>query len=305
MGDAVALLSRTQPGWLEISLQADPALHEPLSSFLFDLGCTGVVSEDFHDRTLKAYLPFQQDLEEIRNRIALYLQDLKEIFPEVPSPKLRFNKVDDQDWSLNWRRFFRPARVTPTLLILPAWEPVPETGSGHIILMDPGPAFGTGQHPTTRMCLEAMERVRLRRRWTLLDVGTGSGILAIYGIKLGAEKVMAIDTDPEAIRWAGENMRLNRVAGSIDLSPGPVEQVREEFSLVCANLILGEIVRLMPCFSRLVEAGGGLVLSGILKSQVREVSGSLYRHGLQEYETLHREEWACVTALKGAEKEGC
>jgi ribosomal protein L11 methyltransferase len=294
--------SSTQPAWLEISLQADPVLHDPLSAYLFDLGCTGVVSEDFQDRRLRGYLPFQQDLEEIRNRIALYLQNLQEIFPDIPSPTLQISKMDDQDWGLNWRRFFRPTRVTPGLLILPAWEPIPETDASHIIRMDPGPAFGTGQHPTTRMCLEAMERISSRRPWTLLDVGTGSGILAIYGIKLGAEQVLAVDTDPEAIRWAGQNIRLNHAAEAIRLSQERVEQMREKFSLVCANLILGEILRLMPSFSRLIKTGGWLILSGILENQVREIAASLSKNGLEIRETLHQGEWACVIAAKREEK---
>ena len=108
-----------QSEWLEISLQANPALHDPLSSFLFDLGCAGVVSEDFQDRTLRAYLPLQFDLEEIRARIDLYLHGLKEIFPDIPTPAIQFRNVENEDWGLNWRRFFRPARVTPELLILP------------------------------------------------------------------------------------------------------------------------------------------------------------------------------------------
>jgi ribosomal protein L11 methyltransferase len=290
--------SGTQPAWLEISLQADPVLHEPLSTYLFDLGCTGVVSEDFQDRNLRGYLPFEQDMEEVRDRMVLYLQNLKEIFPDIPAPTLRISKMDNQDWALNWRRFFRPVQVTPGLLILPAWERIPETDVVHIIRMDPGPASGTGQHPTTRMCLEAMERVSPRRPWTLLDVGTGSGILAIYGIQLGAKQVVAVDTDPEAIRWAGQNIRLNHAAEAIRLSQEPVEQMREKFSLICANLILGEILRLMPSLSRLVEAGGWLILSGILENQVREVTASLSKNGLEIHETLHQEEWTCVIAVK-------
>jgi ribosomal protein L11 methyltransferase len=297
--------SSMQPPWLEISLQADPALHDPLSSFLFDLGCTGLVSEDFEDRTVKAYFPFQHDLEEIRNRIDRYLHELKEIFPDIPQPTLQISEMDDQDWGLTWRRFFRPVRVTPGLLILPAWEPVPAMETGHIIRMDPGPAFGTGQHPTTRMCLEAMERISLRGPWTLLDVGTGSGILAIYGMRLGAEEVQAVDTDPEAIRWAGQNFRLNEVSESIQLSSMPVEELSESFSVVCANLILGEILRLMPSFSRLVNRDGWLILSGILESQVRDVTASLIRNGMQAIETLRQEEWACVIAVKGADKKIC
>jgi len=290
--------SSTHPGWLEITLQADPALHELLSSFFFDLGCTGLVLEDFQDRAIRAYLPFQKDLEEIRNRIQLYLQDLKEIFPDVESPDIRFGKLEDQDWGLNWRRFFRPARVTPGLLIIPAWEPVPESGSAHIIRMDPGPAFGTGQHPTTRMCLEAMERLPAIRPWTLLDVGTGSGILAVYGVKLGAKEILALDTDPEAIRWAEQNIRLNNAVHRIRLSQAPIEQMNGKFSLICANLILGEILRLIPFLSRLMDSGGRLILSGILENQVQDVDSALSRHGLEVHDTLHQGEWACVIAAK-------
>ncbi len=168
-------------GWLEISIHLPPVAHDPLSAFLFDLGCSGIVSEDFQDHTLKAYLPFQEDLEDIRSRIEVFLQNLKEVFPEAHSPKWTLKKIEDRDWSRNWRRFFRSERVTLGVMIVPAWESLPPSFEGHVIRIDPGPAFGTGQHPTTRMCLEAMERLQISPSWTMLDVGTGSGILAIYG----------------------------------------------------------------------------------------------------------------------------
>jgi len=152
------------------------------------------------------------------------------------------------------------------------------------------------------MCLEAMERVSPIRPWTLLDVGTGSGILAIYGIKLGAERVLAIDTDPEAIRWAEENIRLNKVAEAVRLSQEPAEQMRETFSLVCANLILGEILRLLPSLSRLIKKEGSLILSGILENQVPEVSDSCSRNSLEIRETLYQGEWACVIAAERGEE---
>ena len=285
---------------MEISLQADPLLHDPLTSFLFDLGCTGVVSEDFDDRTLRAYLPFTQDPEGIKSRIIRYLQELSRIFPDIPLPAMRFSRVEEQDWGLEWRRFFRPVRVTQGLLILPAWEEPPETDAPYIIRMDPGPAFGTGQHPTTRMCLEAMERVGVSRPWTLLDVGTGSGILAIYGIVLGAERVLALDTDPEALRWASRNIELNRVSEGIVLASEPVEAVKERFPLICANLILGEILRLLPVLSSLLDPGGRLILSGILTDQVPEVAEACSRNGLLGHETLHQDEWSCVIAAKRA-----
>lgn len=285
---------------MEISLQADPLLHDPLTSFLFDQGCTGVVSQDFQDCTLRAYLPFDQDPEVIKTRIGLYLQELNRIFPHVPLPAMEFRWVEDQDWALKWRRFFRPTRVTPGLLILPAWEEAPKTDAAHVIRMDPGPAFGTGQHPTTRMCLEAMERVGFGRPWTLLDVGTGSGILAIYGVLLGAQRVLAIDMDPEALRWAEQNIRLNAISEPITLSSEPAEQLKGGFSLICANLILGEILRLLPFLSSLTDPRGRLILSGILKDQVPEVAEALLEHGLHVHETLHQEEWSCVIAAKRA-----
>ncbi|MBC8418303.1 MAG: 50S ribosomal protein L11 methyltransferase [Desulfobacterales bacterium] len=132
----------------------------------------------------------------------------------------------------------------------------------------------------------------------MLDVGTGSGILAIYGIRIGAERVVAVDNDPEAIRWAGRNIRLNGITGSIRLSETPVEQLGERFSLVCANLILGEILRVLPAFSHLVNPGGWLILSGILRDQLEEITRSLARNGFQEHETRYQDEWACVIATR-------
>ena len=138
-------------GWLEISIHLPPVAHDPLSAFLFDLGCTGIVSEDFQDHTLKAYLPFQEDLEDIRSRIEVFLQNLKEVFPEAHSPKWTLKKIEDRDWSRNWRRFFRSERGTPRVMIVPAWESLPPSFEGHVIRIDPGPAFGTG-HILPRVC---------------------------------------------------------------------------------------------------------------------------------------------------------
>ncbi|MBW2617001.1 MAG: 50S ribosomal protein L11 methyltransferase, partial [Deltaproteobacteria bacterium] len=214
------------PRWLEISIDIHPIAHEAMSAFLFDLGCTGVVLENFRDSSLKAYLPFQENFEDLRNRLNVFLGKLSEIFPQVQSPELTISKIEDQDWSRNWQRFFHPERVTRKLSIWPAWEPVPDSINGHVIRIDPGPAFGTGQHATTRMCLEAMEKiVRADESWTLLDVGTGSGILAMYGAMLGAKRIVAIDTDPEALRWAKQNIDLNGLTGSIELSSIPIEKL--------------------------------------------------------------------------------
>ena len=127
--------------WLEISIDINPVAHESVSAFLFDLGCSGVVSKDFQDCPLKSYLTFPENLDGIRNRISVFLGRLKEIFPEIPSPELTLTKIEDQDWNVNWRRFFHADRVTPRLMFVPSWEPVPDVTGGHVIRIDPGPAF--------------------------------------------------------------------------------------------------------------------------------------------------------------------
>lgn len=241
------------PGWLEVAIDAAPELKDPLGAFFFDLGATGVVWEDFGNRTLKAYLPLSESPEDIQNRISIYLNELSLIYPHLPAAGYKLERIQNQDWQKGWQRFFSPVHVTQNLLILPIWEnPPPHVEQSHIIRIDPGPAFGTGQHGTTKMCLQAMESLKTEGSQTLLDVGTGSGILAIYGALLGYEKIEAIDVDPEAVRWAERNIGLNGAEDAIMLHGTEIEAIKGRFSLVCANLVLGELIRLMPAFSRLV-----------------------------------------------------
>jgi ribosomal protein L11 methyltransferase len=283
-------------GWIEISFDIQPNVHEALSAFLFDMGCEGVVSEDFGEKTLRGYLPPGQNIEAAKTRIYLFLHRLKEIFPEIQIPEPVLRKLEEENWNLKWRQFFRPEHVTPNLLILPAWEPLPEGVEGHVLLIDPGPAFGTGQHPTTRMCLRAMEEISLNPPWTMLDVGTGSGILAIYGAMLGAAGITAVDIDPEALRWASRNIELNHRSEVIEVSKQPIEKITGRFSLLAANLTLNPILDLFPHFSRILDPGGCLILSGLLRDQVEKVKEPLAKNGLNSCKEFFSEEWACLVA---------
>jgi ribosomal protein L11 methyltransferase len=286
-------------GWLEISIQIHPVGNESLSAFLFDLGCTGVVIQDLRDPAVKAYLPLEKGLEKTRAAIEAFLTDLSGIFPEIQSPKLLLSHLEDQDWERNWRRFFHPTRVTPALMIYPAWEPITALSDGHAIRIDPGPAFGTGQHPTTRMCLETMEKVSAhKQQWSLLDVGTGSGILAIYGAKLGAAPIVGIDIDTEALRWAARNIELNRLTKAIKLSSRPIQMWRHRFSVVTANLVLGAIIELAPYFGEVMLPDAVLILSGLLRDQVSITCSALAAQGLRQERTIYEEEWACLLAEK-------
>ena len=300
--NTLAIANGENPGWLEIAIKAAPEFVDPLSAFFFDLGCTGLVGEDFGNRTLKAYLPLDENPEAIQNKIDIYLNNLSVIHPHLPSPDFKLTKMENQDWQRNWRRFFKPVRISPKLLILPVWEkPLSHTEKLHIIRIDPGPAFGTGQHATTKMCLQAMESFDLHESQTLLDVGTGSGILAIYGAQLGFGKIEAIDVDPEAVRWAERNINLNNAADAIALSGTGIEAIQSRFSLVCANLILSELLRLMPEFSRLIKTDGHLLASGILKDQVEKIEKALPASGFSTSHILYEDEWACMILRKSGE----
>ena len=284
------------PGWIEISIEVLPAAQEALSAFLFDLGCKGLVLGEEEKPFLKAYFPFTDRLEEERNRIEAFLRKLEDFFPEAGRPSLHFSKIQDEDWSHTWKRYFQVERITERLTVVPAWEPAPRDSGGVVIRMDPGPAFGTGQHPTTRMCLQAMEASAVSAPWSLMDVGTGSGILAIYAAKLGAARVLAIDTDPEALRWAGRNIDLNGASGWIELSSKPVGKWSGAFSLVVANLTRDALLELLPDLQGLLEKDGTMILSGLLQEQVQEVKKPLDLLGFKNIRVLTQAEWACITA---------
>ena len=291
--------ARTEhPGWIEISIEVHPVAQEAVSAFLFDLGCKGVVLGAKEHVFLRAYLPITVRFEEVRSRLEVFLRGLKEFFPEAAEPALHFSKIQDEDWSLTWRRHFHVERITERLTVVPVWEPVPRVPGGIVVRMDPGPAFGTGSHPTTRMCLESIETLHPAGTWTMLDVGTGSGILAIYAVKLGAARVLATDTDPEALRWAGQNIELNHCSAFVDLSSKSVGELNGVFSILVANLTRDTLLDLLPDFQRLLDKNGTMILSGLLQEQVQEVKKPLGIMGFKEIHAATQAEWACITARR-------
>ncbi|MBW2094812.1 MAG: 50S ribosomal protein L11 methyltransferase [Deltaproteobacteria bacterium] len=288
----------SNPEWMEISIHADPVAHEALSAVLFSLGCTGMVMDNCGDGIVKAYFPIPDKPEETRETMLSSIRELAHHFPHMSPPEILFTSMQDQDWGKNWRQFFRTERVTPFLTIVPAWESVPEETGAAVIRMDPGPAFGTGKHPSTRLCLRAMELAAKPSSWNLLDVGTGSGILAIYGSMLGAKKIKALDIDEDALHWAEKNIRLNGLGEQVECSSRPLAALKDHFFMVTANLILHTILDLMGHFSQVVKPGGWLILSGLLEDQIDLVNPSLEECGFIREKTLSQEDWACLLARK-------
>ncbi len=286
-------------GWLEITIDIDPSAKEAVSDFLMGLGCDGVVSEDFENGLMKAYLPSDtNDPDAVRNSLVTFFNNLKEPFPDIADPVLDIKEMANQDWGTSWRSFFYLEKITDNLMILPAWEKMPDPVKCHVIRIDPGTAFGTGKHETTRMCLKAIEDNVPDKPWTMLDVGTGSGILSVYGAMLGAQEITAIDNDPEAIIWAERNVSLNDLPVKIDLSTTPLDRIDKKYDLIVANIIMNTILELNPLFPVRLAPDGILILSGILTGQTDRIVEDLKRHGLTKTGETVMGEWACLIVKK-------
>lgn len=210
----------------------------------------------------------------------------------LPARLSAVETYDDVDWSTHWRHHFSPLDFGP-LWIVPSWlEPPPEAQV--VMQVDPSSAFGTGLHPTTALCLEW---VVAKRPTSVLDVGTGTGVLALAAVMLEAgARAVAIDNDPEAVRVAIENRGLNRVAPDrLELSDVPVGDLEGNFPAVIANVLAGPLVEMAPAISARVAGGGELVLSGLLVTQVDEVAAAYVQQGLRIGEVATRAEWARVS----------
>lgn len=280
-------------GWVRISIRAGSDAREAAGAFLFDLGCSGLVEDE---RELSGYLPEPCNREDLLIRLKTFTARLDHLFSSAAPASAALSSVPDEDWAEAWRSFFRPEQVSADLLVVPAWLPTPPAQTGHVILMDPGPAFGTGKHPTTRLCLREIERLSAESPdASFLDVGTGSGILAVYAAKLGFRPVTGIDIDPEALNWAARNIELNGLEREIALSAIPVEAMDRKYTVVAANLILSEILPLLAHLLARTEDRGRLVISGILRSQVAAVESGLPGDIAGPLHLSVEDEWACLT----------
>jgi ribosomal protein L11 methyltransferase len=201
--------------------------------------------------------------------------------------------IPDQDWNEVWKSHFSPIEVSPRLWVCPSWR-LGETPPGaKVLVLDPGMAFGTGTHATTSLCMHAIDAVLAKSpELDVLDVGTGSGILAIAAKLLGARRVVGTDNDPVAIRVAEENAALNQV--ELDLSTQTLHGVKGPFPLVVANIMAGTLIELAPLLVRQVAPGGTLLLSGILDFQADEVAAAYAAAGLTESDRQAQAEWVLL-----------
>ncbi len=256
---------------------------------------------------LRAYIPVPSEaLEGTRQRIREALWHLSQLHP-LPEP--RFRLLKDEDWLHAWRRFYRPIPVGKRLVVVPAWvEQAPEAEGRLPVFIDPGAAFGTGMHPSTRLALQALEQV-VQPGDRVIDIGCGSGILSIAAVRLGARAVLAVDIQEEAVRETRHNARRNGVEAAITVLQGSVPEVlagRGPFQtaqVVVANILADVLIDLLnQGMARLLEAQGHLVLSGILQEHAADVAQAAAAHGLALTSTLTEEDWVAQIFQPKADK---
>lgn len=305
--------------WLEVSLSVNGETAEAVADVLARFAPEGVALEATRletspetdetrptgDVLVRAYLAVDADLDARRQQLEEALWHLGQILP-LPQPAYR--PIVETNWSESWKVNFHPLRLGRRLMIVPAWLNPPLQPDDVAIRLDPGMAFGTGTHPTTQLCLLAIERY-LPPGAPVLDLGTGSGILSIAAAKLGAGPILAVDIDDEAVRVAGENTAANGVAERIQVAQASLAEVLAgQFGpqwrgvpLVVANILARVIILLLgQGLADTVAPGGRLIVSGILDTQAADVHAALVDAGLTVLAQEQIDDWVALIAEKPA-----
>jgi len=229
-------------------------------------------------------------------RVTAGLELLKTGGLNIHPGKISIQKLPKRDWAESWKKHFQPIEIGHALLIKPSWSRRKPRPGQRMIILDPGLSFGTGQHPTTRFCLEQIvSSHRTREPQSLLDIGTGSGILAIAAAALGYQPVVALDSDSEAIRAARANIRQNRLTARIRLQQADLRELpsspKKKYSFVCANLIATLLLEHRERLIAQSRPGGVLVLAGILQSEFRAIRTAYEAAGLKLITMFAEDEW--------------
>jgi ribosomal protein L11 methyltransferase len=287
--------------WLEIHLNIPQQKLEDttedissmVSAYLFAMGCEGV---HLHEQDVIAYFSKYNWSEEIQKRLVEFIS---QIIPGFNRRYMQINSVSDYDWANNWKQYFKPLRISDTIVVLPPWEEYPFREEDLKIIINPQMAFGTGQHESTQLMITALIG-KLKPGMRVLDVGTGSGILGIIADKLGAESVTAIDNDVAALKNAMENAALNKVSQGVHIGLASLEQlVPQEFDLVLANINRNVLLNYASRFPDFLKRGGKLILSGFLTVDDLIVVEQYRKHGFNLVSKHIKKEWlALIFELK-------
>ncbi|MDP4179845.1 MAG: 50S ribosomal protein L11 methyltransferase [Bacillota bacterium] len=304
--------------WYEIVINTTEEASDAVSEMLTSIGAGGVAIEDPNDIRREILKPGTLDYadDEFLNKlgedviIKAYFSDEKNFseligfikekinyisnFLDVGKGYSGYNEVDDEDWATSWKKYYKPIKISDSIVIKPSWEDYNKAPGEIVIELDPGMAFGTGTHETTRMCAQLLEKF-LKSGDTVLDLGCGTGILAIIADKLGASSISAVDIDEVAVRVARENCQLNMASNKINIKKGILEDIEpKQHDVVIANIIASVIVNISKLMPSYVKKGGYFLTSGIIKERKDEVLKAYESLGFSCELILDMGEWVAI-----------
>lgn len=307
--------------WSELSIHTTQEAVEPISYILHEAGASGVVIEDPDDLKkawdtkygeiyelnpddypqegviIKAYLPVTSSLGETIEAIKESINNLLQYEIDLGRNTFKINEVNEEEWATAWKKYYHPVKISKRVTIVPTWEEYePEHNDEIIVELDPGMAFGTGTHPTTVMCIQALEKT-IQTGAHVIDVGTGSGVLSIVAAKLGASKVDAYDLDEVAVNSAKMNVELNNTQDIVAIKQNNLlENISGQADVIVANLLAEIILRFVDDAAKKVKKDGLFITSGIIKSKQDAVVDSLVNAGFEIKEILQMEDWVAIIA---------
>ncbi|GIN20044.1 MAG TPA: 50S ribosomal protein L11 methyltransferase [Bacillus bacterium] len=308
--------------WTEISILTTNEAVEPVSHVLYEAGVTGIAIEDPADFlrvrenrfgeiyelnpddfpaegvVIKAYLPNTDNLNETVDEIKQNISKLTEFQIDIGENKVTLSDVKEEDWATSWKKYYHPVKVSDRFTIVPTWEDYTPESDELIIELDPGMAFGTGTHPTTVMCIQALEKT-VKKGDSIVDVGTGSGVLSIAAALLGAKEVKALDLDAVAVEAARQNISLNHVDEIVMVEQNDLlNGITEQADIVVANILAEVIISFSDDAARAVKKGGYFIASGIIEQKTEVVKAALQKAGFMVEETIRMEDWAAFIARR-------
>lgn len=306
--------------WIEVRVITESEALEEVSGIFYTLDCKGVAIEDPQDiigreqgpltwdfadlnvlehkgefAVVKGYFSDEDNIEEVVSFVKERLEDIKKLGINIGKGKVEVQEMKEEDWANTWKKYYKPFRIGNSIIIKPIWEEYEEKEGDLVVELDPGMAFGTGDHETTNMCIRALEKY-VKKDSTVFDVGCGSGILAIAAAKLGAKKAVGVDLDPVAVESAKENVGYNNLDNIEILEGNLIDVIDGKADIVVANILAEIICILTQDVSRVLNRGGYFITSGIIHDRVDMVTSKLEECGF-EVESVNKDgEWNCIIA---------
>lgn len=276
--------------WAQITITTSQEASEAVANYLFERDATGVEIRDnpapnSPSVTLISYFPTDDLIGERVHDLRDFLANLIHAGIDTQPAKVTLESIEEDNWSEQWRSAFPPQKIGKRLVIAPTWDDIVPEPSEVLIRLDPGMAFGTGQHPTTQLALELLE-LSIKGADAVADIGTGSGILAIAAAKLGAKRVDAVDLDATTIPIARSNIQLNKVESVIRLHQGDGLNTleRQKYPLIVANILTKALLPMISICPKFLEPAGRLILSGILAQEASQIEAQLETNGFRVLE---------------------